>query len=96
MWKITVLFTVFIVVKGILAVSQPELPCESQLRNVQPELFKHCSNCSYSQWSSWKVVERLTSTTCASGKAFKQIRTRHDHKSVCDQQSETNHTCKTA
>ena len=93
MWKITVVIAVFIIIKEIQpAVSQ--LPCNSQLRTIRPNLFKHCSTCSYSQWSSWRTVDKAISKTCASGKTFKQIRTRHDLHSSCDQQNETQFICK--
>ena len=71
-----------------------QLPCNSQLRTVRPDLFQHCSNCSYSQWSSWKITEKSVSTSCTSGKAFKQIRTRHGFQDSCVQQNETKYTCK--
>ena len=29
-----------------------ELPCDSILRTVRPELFNHCI-CAYTSWSSW-------------------------------------------
>ena len=93
MWKIIVFITVFIVVIGILPAAS-QLPCDSQLRTIRPDLFKHCSTCSYSQWSSWKIIDKALSSSCASGKTFKQIRTRHDLRSSCDQQNETQFTCK--
>jgi len=93
MWKITVFITIIIVINGILPASS-QLPCNSQLRTIRPELFRHCSTCSYSQWSSWKIIDKAVSTTCPSKKAFKQIRTRHDLLSSCNQQSQTRHTCK--
>ena len=71
-----------------------QLPCDSQLRRVRPQLFQHCSICSYSQWSSWKVTGKVSSTSCTSGKAFNQIRTRHDLQGSCVQQNQTNYTCK--
>ena len=92
MWKVTVFIALFTVMELILpAVSQ--LPCNSQLRNIRPELFQHCK-CSYSQWSSWKITEKVVSTNCTSGKAFKQIRTRHGLQDSCAQQNETKHICK--
>ena len=94
MWKITVFIAVFIVIKGTLPVAS-QLPCNSQLRTIRPDLFRHCgSTCSYSQWSPWKIIDKALSRTCASGKSFKQIRTRHDLDSSCDQQNETKFTCK--
>ena len=93
MWKITVVITVFIAGNGILPTASYLLPCNSQLRPFRPDLFKHCSTCSYSQWSSWKIIDKAVSTACASGKAFKQIRTRYDLLSSCKQQNETKHKC---
>lgn len=93
MVKITVLITVFAVTKVILAAS-PQLPCNSQLRPVRPDLFKHCETCAYSQWSAWKIIGQARSKNCTTGKTFKQIRTRHDINSICPQQNETTHMCK--
>ena len=93
MWKITVVIAVFIIIKEIQPAAS-QLPCNSQLRTIRPNLFKHCSTCSYSQWSSWRTVDKAISKTCTSGKTFKQIRTRHDLHSSCDQQNETQFICK--
>ena len=93
MWKITVFIAVFIAGNGILPTTSQQPPCNSQLRTVRPEWFKHCSTCSYSQWSSWKIIDKAVSTACTSGKTFKQIRTRYDLHSSCTQQNETKYTC---
>ena len=92
MYQIGVFSTIFIVINGILPAAS-QLPCNSQLRTLRPELFRHCSTCSYSQWSSWKIIDKAVSTTCPSKKSFKQIRTRHDLHGSCDQQNETRYTC---
>ena len=91
MWNIIVIITVFSALSGGLAV---QLPCNSQLRTILPHLFTHCGSCNYSPWGSWKVVNRAASTQCPSKRAFTQTRTRYDYNKVCENKTETRHTCK--
>ncbi len=58
-------------------VTAAPLPCDSQLRLIFPHLFRHCSDCSYTEWSAWEMVEYDAPTSqCPSGKAFVERRTR--------------------
>ena len=71
------------------------LPCNSRLRIIRPNLFKHCgNNCPYGQWSSWKTVGKSVSEKCPSKKAYTQTRTSYSFIKSCPSKNETRHICK--
>ena len=81
---------VLAIVSGALAA----LPCNSHLRIIRPNLFKHCENtCAYGEWSTWKIVDKMQSNNCESKKAYVQTRIRHSFTKSCPSQNETKYTC---
>lgn len=71
-----------------------DLPCNSHLRIVLPDLFKHCGNdCPYGQWSSWKTISKAQSVNCESKKAYIQTRARHSFIKNCSSENETRYAC---
>ena len=71
------------------------LPCNSRLRIIRPDLFKHCENtCAYGEWSSWRIVNKAQSKNCESKRAYVQTRIRHSFTKTCSSQNETKHICK--
>lgn len=72
------------VILAAVNVALAALPCNSRLRIIRPNLFKHCGNkCPYDQWSSWKTTGKAQSQKCQSKKAYIQTRTRHSSKNTC-------------
>ena len=70
------------------------LPCNSRLRIIRPDLFKHCENtCAYGEWSSWRIVDKAQSENCESKKAYIQTRSRVSFTKTCSSQNETKYTC---
>jgi len=89
--KITVLVAVLVIINGALAA----LPCNSRLRIIRPNLFKHCGNtCPYGQWSSWKITSKGIAENCTSKKAYVETRTRHSFLKSCPSTNETRTVCK--
>ena len=91
---IGVLAAVLAVISGTLAA----LPCNSRLRIIRPDLFKHCENiCTYGEWSSWKIVDKAQSENCESKKAFTEIRRRYafakNQANKCPSLNQTKYTC---
>ena len=81
-------------VLGIISGALAALPCNSHLRIIRPDLFKHCENtCAYGEWSSWRIVGRNQSNKCESKKAYVQTRIRHSFTKSCSSQNETKYTC---
>ena len=91
MKKVAVLVAALVAISGTLG----SLPCDSQLRIVLPDLFKHCANhCPYGQWSSWKIINKTRSENCESKNAYFQKRTRHSFIKNCSDENETRYACK--
>ena len=94
MKNIVFLVVVSVITGGALA----GLPCNSRLRIVRPSLFKHCgvncnSNSSYGLWSSWKIISKVKSDNCDSGKAFIKTRIRHSFTKSCSSKTENGSFC---
>lgn len=56
-----------------------QLPCNHPLKLVVPELFEHCSACTYTSWSFWYVLHSevvVATSVCSNGKAFIEERNR--------------------
>lgn len=93
MKKIALLVAILALISGALAA----LPCNSRLRLIRPNLFKHCeNNCngSYGQWSSWKTISKGVHDECDSKKAYNQTRFRNSLTKNCPRENETRYYCK--
>ena len=81
----------FTIINEVLAAT----PCDSHLRKMRPDLFKHCDNaCPYGQWGSWSIISKFRTDQCNSSKAYNQTRTRHSFIKTCPSQSESKAICK--
>ena len=70
MMKITLLLGFGLVVINLCVVNA-QLPCDSFLRVVRPELFTHCSSCFYNSWSSWTRTGRpMSNSGCPTKRSF--------------------------
>ena len=93
---VVLLLALVFVAQGLAA----NLPCNSNLRVVLPNLFKHCrepgDHCYYtgSEWSSWEFIGTYKAKNCTTKRAFKEVRTRADYHKVCKNETETRYTCK--
>ena len=71
--------------------------CDSRLRILRPQWFKHC-DCSYSDWSEWESVPNTIGTdvsgTCESGQAFIETRRQMAIGEGCEEQAENRTICK--
>ena len=80
-----------------LGEGQTQLDCNSQLRLLYPELFKHC-NCKYSDWSDWEPVPgsavSIPTWQCSSGEAYTERRTQEAIEEGCDPRTESRRICK--
>ena len=72
-------FLVLVLVSSVGA--QLQLPCDSPLRQIYPELFPHCSpiaECVVTQWSEWtEFVVSVDRSICDSGKQIHSYRQRY-------------------
>ena len=90
MKNIAVLVAIVATICGAFAA----LPCNSRLRIIRPNLFKHCENtCAYGEWSSWRIVNKAQSENCESKKPYVQTRIRLSFTKTCSSQNETKYTC---
>ena len=75
-----------------------QLSCNSQLRLVLPELFTHCSRCSYSEWSAWEAVPnsvvRVRTSQCRSNESYNETRTQSAVGQGCQSRTQTRSVCK--
>ena len=75
-----------------------QLSCDSQLRLVLPELFTHCSRCSYSEWSAWEAVPnsvvRVRTSQCRSNESYNETRTQSAIGQGCQSRTHTRSVCK--
>ena len=94
MWKITLLLTMMLADEIDIIVSQ-QLPCDSPLRIVRPQQFKHCSLCSYGTWSRWKNTNHMVhKNNCSSGYFHEVTRIRKDINGKCNDETEMDYRCK--
>ena len=74
------------------------LRCDSFLRILFPQLFKHCAgSCTYTEWSPWQRVPNsvvnVAESNCTTGEAYSERRTRTASESGCNPESETRRVC---
>ena len=94
MKKITVLLRFALIVINLCAVNA-QLPCDSFLRVVRPDLFTHCSSCFYNSWSSWtRTGSPMNNYGCPTNRSFNERRTRTDSQGKCQPETESRTTCK--
>ena len=92
MWQITLFLTVMLAGQIDIVVSQ--LPCDSPLRILRPQLFLHCS-CFYGSWSRWERINHMVhSTSCSSGYLHTVKRIRKDINGACKDDIEKDYHCK--
>ena len=94
MWKITFILATISVAYVSQSGARPS--CESPLRVLRPDLFKHCSRCFYGTWSDWKRIgHSVSSSHCKkSGYAYQVERTRKDNYGKCSDKVERQYECK--
>ena len=68
--------------------AQLQLPCDSPLRQIFPELFLHCSlisECVFTEWSEWtEIVVPVARSVCDSGKQIHSYRQRYQIGPGCE------------
>ena len=84
--SVGLVFLVLVLVSSVGA--QLQLPCDSPLRQIYPELFPHCSpivKCVFTQWSEWtEFVISVNRSVCDSGKHIYSYRQRYQIGHGCD------------
>ncbi len=74
------------------------LDCDSNVRIILPQLFTHCSSCSYSEWSKWQFVSDsivdVPRSQCDSGQSYSESRSRSAIGDGCYPETETRVICK--
>ena len=94
MKKTTLLVGLILIVIKLCAVNA-QLPCDSFLRVVRPELFTHCSSCFYNSWSSWtRTGSPMNNNGCPTRRSFKETRSRTDSQGKCETETDRRTSCK--
>ena len=99
MQSATLLFTASVLtLAGYSTGVTVQLSCDSQLRLVLPQLFTHCSRCSYSEWSAWEAVPnsvvRVRTSQCRSNESYNETRTQSAVGQGCRSRTQTRSVCK--
>ena len=79
MWSITSILAAISV--ACILLSDAQLNCHHPLRLLQPELFKHCSQCFYGSWSNrYRIGPSVSYRRCDKSRyAYQVERTRKDN-----------------